>query len=70
MGDNFSAETCQKRWKGLRDKFVRAAKKTRNKSGDKGPMVVSSWPLLDAMLFLNDSIKHRRQVSFVYLEHI
>ena len=30
------------------------------KSGDKGQMMVSSWPLFNAMLFLNDIIRQRR----------
>ena len=54
-------EVCQKRWKALRDKFVRETKKTKKKkSGDKGPIVVSSWPLFDVMFFFNDTIRHRK----------
>ena len=42
----------------LRDRFVRELKK--KKSGDAGPIVVSSWPLFDVMVFISDSVKHKR----------
>ena len=33
------------RLKLLQDKFVRELKKTKSKSGDPDPQIVSSWPL-------------------------
>ena len=45
----------------LRDRFVRELKKKKKKkSGDAGPIVVSSWPLFDVMVFISDSVKHKR----------
>ena len=61
MGEGCTADDCMKRWKTLRDRFVRELKKTRNgKSGDAGPVVVSTWPLFNVMNFIGDSVKHKR----------
>ena len=41
-------EDCVRKWKSLRDKFVREIKKVKEKkSGDPGPSYVSCWPLYD-----------------------
>ena len=54
-------DDCQKRWKNLRDHFVRELKKVKTKkTGSAGPVYVSCWPLYDLMLFLQDSVKHRQ----------
>ena len=50
---------CEKRWKQHRDKYVREKKKTKGKSGDAGPAVVSCWPLFQVMEFLKETIKHK-----------
>lgn len=51
-----SVEECTKRWKNLRDRFVRELKKA--KLSDEAPS--SCWPLFDLLLFLQDSIRHRK----------
>ena len=54
-------EFCIKRWKTLRDRFVRELKKTKGKkSGDAGPAIVSCWPLFEIMSFVSDTVKHKR----------
>ena len=55
-----TVEECMRRWKSLRDKFVRELKKVKGKkSGDAGPAAVSSWSLFDTLLFLQDTVRHR-----------
>ena len=50
---NLSVEECQRRWRLLRDKFVRELKKVKEKkSGDPGPAYVSCWPYYKNILFL------------------
>ena len=54
-------ELCSKRWRLIRDKFVRELKKTKKgKSGDKGPPPNSTWVLFDIMSFVGDTVKHKR----------
>ena len=49
-----------KKWKLLRDRFVREKKKVKQrKSGDKGPVYVSCWPLYHLLEFIADTVKHR-----------
>lgn len=58
--EELSVDECMKKWKGLRDKFVRELKKVKlRKSGDSGPMYVSCWAYFDSMSFLKDSVRHR-----------
>ena len=55
-------DDCTKRWKALRDKFVRELKKVKKrKSGDSGPVYVhvSCWAHFHNMSFLQDSVRHR-----------
>lgn len=60
VGKDVTVDDCMKRWKCLRDKFVRELKKTKKKkSGDSGPSYISCWSLFDSLLFLTDSVKHR-----------
>ena len=50
-----------KKWKNLRDTFVRELKKVKTKkSGDEGPAYISRWPLFSAMMFVADTVKHRQ----------
>ena len=35
-------------------------KKTKGKSGDAGPAVVSCWPLYEIMDFLRETVRHKR----------
>ena len=55
---------CQKRWKQLREKYVREKKKIEGKSGDPGPTAVSCWPLFNKMDFLRGTVKHKRCLYF------
>ena len=60
VGEGCTHDGCNKRWKVLRDKYVRELKKNKSKkSGDAGPMNVSSWPLFQPMSFLKDTIRHK-----------
>ena len=55
-----AAEQCSKKWKSLRDKYVRELKKIKKRvSGDPGPPPTSSWPYFNIMSFLESTIKHR-----------
>lgn len=55
-----TADDCIRRWRSLRDKFVRENKNvTKRKSGEEGPCYVSNWPLYNIMLFIGDTVKHR-----------
>ena len=38
-------EICMKRWKSIRDHFVREVRKTKKPSGEAGPEFKSSWHL-------------------------
>ena len=58
MGD-LSVEECMKRWKNLRDRFVRELKKIKN-DGDEAVSLHCSWPFFDVLLFLQDSVRHRK----------
>ena len=60
MGNTLTVQDCTKRWKNLRDTFVREMRKTKKgKTGEKGPPYASKWPYFSTMLFLADSVKHR-----------
>lgn len=48
-----------KRWKSLRDHFVRELRKKKKPSGEAGPEYKSGWPLYEPLLFLTDTVKHR-----------
>lgn len=53
-------ESVKRRWKSLRDKYVREKKKTKmGKSGDEGPPPKSTWPLFEIMSFIDETIHHR-----------
>ena len=55
-----TVEKCSKRWKNIRDHFVREVrKKKKKKSGDAGPVYKSRWPLFDMLQFLTDTVRHR-----------
>ena len=45
----------------IRDKFVRELRKMKEKkSGDAGPAYVTCWPLFERLLFLQETVRHRR----------
>ena len=51
-------EQCFKKWKKMRDHFVRELKK-KKPSGGKGPAFVLHWPFFEMLTFLNDTFRHR-----------
>ena len=58
--EELSISECMKKWKALRDKFVRELKNVKlRKSGDSRPKYVSCWAYFDNMSFLKDSVRHR-----------
>ena len=60
VGEGVTPDECLRRWKSLRDRFVREQKKTKEtRSGDAGPAYVPNWPLYNLMLFIIDTVKHR-----------
>ena len=60
-GSRPCVDECMRRWKTLRDRYVRELKKVNGgKSGDEGPPYVPTWPLFKVLGFLMDSVKHRR----------
>lgn len=54
-----SVDEVQKRWKTLRERFVREVKGTKKKSGQDAKSPVS-WELFHHMELLRDFIKHRK----------
>ena len=50
-----------KKWKGLRDRFVRECKKVSVKrvTGTEGPPYIPTWPYYEEMKFISDTVKHR-----------
>ena len=48
-----------RRWKTLRERFAREAKKKKKKSGDAAD-TAPMWPYFEQLLFLKDFIKHRK----------
>ena len=55
-----TAEEALRKWKNLRDHFVRELKKVKKKpSGGKGPPYVSKWPYYEVMGFITDTVHHR-----------
>ena len=59
IGEGVKIEECIKRWKTLRDHFVRELKKKKKPSGEAGPEFKSSWHLFDLLIFLTDTVRHR-----------
>ena len=58
--EQVTAEDCKRRWKALRDKFMREIKKVKKKrKSGAGPVYVSYWPHFQVMMFVSDTIKHR-----------
>lgn len=58
--EDSTPEDCQRRWKSLRDKYVRELKKVKKKkSGEEGPPVISCWPLFEIMSFIDETVRHR-----------
>ena len=59
-------QDCQRKWKSLRDRYVRELKKVRaKKSGTAGPVHVSQWCFFEVLSFLKDTVKHKKYVLIV-----
>ena len=56
---NFAVEDCQRRWKTLRERFVKETKRRKTKSGQ-GTTVCVPWELFGHMEFLREFVKHRK----------
>ena len=57
-----TAEECQRKWRSVRDRFVRETKKVKErKSGDPSPPYTPVWELNGMLTFLKDQIKHQTQ---------
>ena len=52
-------EDCQKRWKALRERFVKELRKKKTKIGQ-GVVTCVPWELLNHMEFLRKFVKHRK----------
>ena len=53
-------EQCAKRWKNIRDHFVREVRKIKKKtSGDAGPMYKSRWPLFGSSRIQSDTDRNK-----------
>ena len=54
------ADEALKKWKNLRDHFVRELKKVKKRpSGEEGPPYVSKWAYYEVMNFITDTVRHR-----------
>ena len=59
--EGVSVKECSRRWKSLRDKYVRELRRTRDRrKGDEGPPYVSTWPLYQLLSFLEETVRHRK----------
>ena len=56
-----SIDDSKRRWKNLRDKFVRERKFTiKRPTGTSGPPSVSQWKYYNIMCFMQDTVRHRK----------
>lgn len=69
MCSNFAVDAVKKRWKNLRDRFVR---EMRNVGGFDGePALVKNedgtavWDRYEQMLFLRNHVNHKKYVPFI-----
>ena len=64
-----SPSACAPPWKSMQDKFACELKKVKEgKSGNAGPAYSPTWPLFDVLLFLADTVKHRKFVALLFVE--
>jgi hypothetical protein len=55
-----SYDLCMKKWKSLRDRFVRELRKLKIlHSGDEGPPPSSTWAFFEILRFLEPSVRHK-----------
>ena len=59
---------CQRKWRLLRDKYVRELRKVKSaRSGDAGPPYESCWPLYKLLGFLESVVQYRKLVKALLL---
>ena len=59
-----TAEACLKRWRNLRDQFVRELRMKKSmKSGDQGPQYISRYQFFEVTKFVRDTVRHREYVN-------
>ena len=52
-----TVDECTRRWKSLRDEFVRENKKSEEKKDRGEGTMLRCWPLYIVMLFIGDTVK-------------
>ena len=59
MGEGFSADDCSKKWKSLRDRYVREVKKVKARKSDDGTdtTYVPKWRLYHILSFVGDTVR-------------
>uniref|UniRef100_A0A1X7VWA5 MADF domain-containing protein n=1 Tax=Amphimedon queenslandica TaxID=400682 RepID=A0A1X7VWA5_AMPQE len=58
--DEESRKECIRRWKLLRDRYVRECKKVKKPTGTEGPPYTPKWDLYESLSFLRDVVRHRQ----------
>ncbi|XP_011406710.1 PREDICTED: transcription factor Adf-1-like [Amphimedon queenslandica] len=58
-----SVADCKKKWKSLRDRYVRECKGIRRPTGTGGPPPKSHWSYFTIMSFIKDTVRHRKTES-------
>ena len=53
----------------MRDRFVRELKKTKTKTGQGGPVVISCWPLFNVLSFITDTVRHKRLAIIIHFQN-
>lgn len=57
-------EECKKRWKQIRDRYVKERRKVKGKSGaGRDDVEQPTWVLFKYLLFLEGQIRHRRSMT-------
>ena len=60
LDTDLNGDFARKKWKQLRDRFVREIRKIKKRvSGEEGPPATSSWKFFTVLSFLEDTVQHR-----------
>ena len=60
-----SVPECKRKWKNLRDRYVRELKALKKPTGTGGPAPVSQWPYFNIMSFIKDTVRHRKYIVII-----